>query len=306
MAKMGKADQAKRSLIDSKNQMKSILKVVLFFLSATSMWSCDKDSVGLVPLPGSTAKCTIQSETYGLSGNEYSLGYEYDADGDLLRATIYQANGSVQAFFGIGSNTVKYNYTFSNKPASTEIEYDVSDLTSELPGQASTTLVNEYDATVFEDYEYFYFTYDSKKQLILVQQRNGPQKSGNELDIAFTYNEQGNVTKITNVYWTGPREDIPPVTVTGFDDKPNPHANIKAWRFLLVNHAWISSDPANLIAALSQNNPLGFSVGTGSNLLERKIVYEYNGDGLPTLQRNTNKTVNGEYTFDQTFTYACN
>lgn len=277
------------------------LAVLVLFMSLAS---CKKDST---PAPAATtSKCNIQSETYGLPGNEKSFGYEYDAKGNLEKVNVLRPNGSISAFYAIGSNIVVNRYTFGGKPASSEIKYNVSDLNLELPSQGAATIVNEFDGTVLVGYDVYYFFYDSKDQLIQVSQRRGSRKSGNEYDLKIYYNDQGNVTGLKYAWFTGPNVDIPGVTVTGYDDKPNPHTGLKkAWKFYLINSDWQSYDPGLIIAALSRNNPLGFSQGAGQNLFERKISYEYNSDGFPTLQKNTNKNASGEYTYSQTFTYVC-
>ncbi|MBC8112625.1 MAG: hypothetical protein H7Y04_16365 [Verrucomicrobia bacterium] len=282
-------------------------KIYLYTIGAVlivNFVSCKKDS-GNTPAQITSSKCIIQSETYGLAANEKSFGYEYDTKGNLVNVKVFRPNGSESASYAIGSNIVVFRYTFGSKPASDELKYNVSDLTLELPSEATTTLVNEFDATVQVNYDFYFFYYDAKNQLIQVSQRKGSRKGGNEYDLKIFYNDKGNVTGLKYSWFTGPNEDIPGVIVTDYDDKPNPHASIKAWKFFLINNNWQNNDPGPIIAALSQNNPLGFSVGAGQNLFERKIVYEYNSDGFPTTQKNTNKNASGEYTFYQTFTYVC-
>ncbi len=285
-------------------KMENLLKITPFFLVLMFiLCSCKKDSN--VPPVIIRSKCKIASETYGLASNEKSYGYEYDANGNVNKVIEYRPNGSSSGSYNIDGNVVEYAYTFGNKPAYSKLNYNTSILAQ--PTQAFTNLINEFDGTVYIGYDNYEYSYDSKNQLTTVRTRRGTRKGGYEYDISINYNDQGNVTSIQYVYWTGPNVTIPLIVVNGYDDKPNPHAGINGWRYLLINTYWENVDPGAIIAQLSKNNPLGFTTGAGATLFERKIEYEYNSDGFPVSQKNTNKKANtpGEYTFYQTFTYVC-
>jgi len=152
-------------------------------------------------------------------------------------------------------------------------------------------------------YETYFFFYNDKDQLIKVGQQTDNIKGDWEYDLDIYYNDQGNVTGLQYKWTTGPNQIIPPVTVTAYDDKPNPYAGVKAWRFMSAN--WNSSDPASIIIALSNNNPLGFSTGSGSSLFKREMVYQYNDKGFPVERKNTNTNSGGQYTFLETYSYNC-
>lgn len=175
-----------------------------------------------------------------------------------------------------------------------------------LPIKATLLIDDGSTGMVLVDYKTVFFEYDGKGQLAVVKTRKST-KGGFEYDITIHYNDQGNVTGIKYEYFTGPREDIPMINVTGYDDKPNPHTGIVGWQFFLINYDWEYStgDTGNLISALSQNNPLGYSMGAGQILFERKIDYQYTAEGYPSVQKNTNKTASGEYSYLQTYTYVC-
>lgn len=83
--------------------MKNLFKTFLSFLFVTCiLWSCGKDSPPTPILP--KVKCLIQSETYGLSGNEKSFTYEYTLYNDkeeLSKVNVLRPNGSVSAAYSI-------------------------------------------------------------------------------------------------------------------------------------------------------------------------------------------------------------
>jgi hypothetical protein len=71
------------------------------------------------------------------------------------------------------------------------------------------------------------------------------------------------------------------------------------------NYGWDNYDSAPILTALSTNNPLDYTLGSGINTFSRKMSYNYNNEGFPVECSNTNKNTNGEYTFIQTFSYTC-
>jgi hypothetical protein len=153
-------------------------------------------------------------------------------------------------------------------------------------------------------YTYFFF-YNNSNQLIKVGKQTDYVVGDWEYDLNIYYNDQGNVTALQYEWTTGPNQVIPPVTVKAYDNKPTPYAAVKGMPFLLINYSWDNYDPEPILTALSKNNPLDYSLGTGTNLFTREMVYTYNNDGFPTERKNTNKNTNGEYTFLQSFSYNC-
>ncbi|MEO5978379.1 MAG: hypothetical protein ABIS36_18605 [Chryseolinea sp.] len=287
--------------------MKNHFKIFLPSLFVTCiLWCCGKDSPPTPIIP--EIRCLIQSETYGLSGNEKGFAYEYTLQNDketLNKVNVLRPNGSISGSYSVGGPFVIYDYTYGSYNMRTQWEYS-SPLTEGLLPTNATLLIDDGSAgKVLVDYDIVHFGYDTKGHLTEVKTRRGTRTGGFEYDITIHYNDQGNVTGIKYVYFTGPNVAIPIITVSGYDDKPNPHSGIVGWRFFLINYSWEYGDPGNLIAALSQNNPLGFTMGSGETLFERKIDYEYTTDGYPAIQKNTNKNASGEYSFIQTYTYVC-
>lgn len=165
--------------------------------------------------------------------------------------------------------------------------------------------IDDGDTLRVNYYTYFFF-YNAKGQLIKVGEQTDYIVGDDEYDLNIYYNEQGNVSALQYEWTTGPRQVIPAITVTAYDDKPTPYAAIKAMPFLMIDYSWNNYDPEPILTALSKNNPLDYDLGrTGPDIFTRKMVYTYNPEGFPTERKNTNKNVNGEYTFLQTFSYTC-
>jgi hypothetical protein len=263
---------------------------------------CKKNNTSTPPVP--TTKCLIKTEATTLSGNEKSFEYSFDDNGNPSLVKVFNRFGNLDKTYEIGSNTVKINYTVGNKAAFTLIKYLDNDIFDDkLPARADVS-ISDGDTTKVNYYSYFFF-YNTKNQLIKVGEQTNFVIGDWEYDVNIYYNDQGNVKGLQYVYTTGPNQALPPTTVSAYDDKPTPFAGMKGWPFLMVNFAWDNYDPEPLLTALSKNNPLNYSTGTGANLFTRTMAYEYNNDGFPTLRKNTNKNVNGEYTFLQTFSYNC-
>jgi hypothetical protein len=287
--------------------MKTLFTTFLPSLLVISiLWSCGKDSppTPIIPEP----KCLIQSETYGLAGNEKGFSYEYILYNDkeeLSKVNVLRPNGSISGTHSIGGPFVIFSYMYGSYNMKSQWEYSNPLTEGLLPTRATLLIDDGSTGMVLVDYDVVYFGYDDKNRLTEVKTRRGSRKGGFEYDITIHYDDQGNVTRIKYVYFTGPNEEIPTIVVSGYDDKPNPHTGVTGWPFFLINHTWEYGDPGNLIAALSKNNPLGFTMGAGETLFERKIDYEYTTEGYPSVQKNTNKTATGEYSFVQTYTYVC-
>lgn len=281
--------------------MKNYLNISLTALiAATILFSCKKTPVAPAPPAGTQAKCVIKTETTALSGNGKNFEYQFDGKGNLIVVNVVGVSAGV---YEIGSNTITKNYTYLNKPAFTSIRYETSDITTGLPARAFVS-INDGDITRVNYYTYFFF-YNANNQLIKVGEQRDYVIGDREYDLNIFYNAQGNVSGFQYEWTTGPREIIPPVTVTAYDDKPTPYAGVKGWRFFMINFAWDNYDPEPILTALSKNNPLNYTTGTGANVFKREMVYTYNSDGFPIERKNTNKNANGEYTFLQTFAYNC-
>ena len=280
--------------------MKNDLKIKLFILILCVISSCDKDSTTNSnptnsPNP-TTASCFLKTVT----NTGYITSYEFDNKHNLSSVkgpTVDQINN-------VGSNTITFNYITSSLslPGWRSVKYEASDITTQLPSKAFVSINDGQITTV--NYETYFFFYDTKNQIIKVGQQTDNIVGDWEYDLDISYNEQGNVTALQYKWTTGPNVILPPVIVTAYDDKPNPYAAIKGFPFINAN--WNSSDPASVIIALSKNNPLNYTFGSGSDIFKRQMTYQYNENGFPIERKNVNKNGSSpDYTFFETFTYNC-
>ncbi len=278
------------------------MKKIFFFLAITGVMSaCKKNAAPVTPtIP--LAKCIIKLEATTLAGNEKTWQYEFDATGKPTVIKVLRPNGSEEGSHQIGTNSTRYDFgTVGNYRI---LKYEVSDMFRELPAKAFVS--PNINGILSVNYYTYFFFYNASKQLIKVGQQTDFVIGDAEYDLNISYNAQGNVSALQYVWTTGPNQVIAPITVTAYDDKPTPYAGVKSWEYLLVNFNWDNFDPEPIITALSNNNPLNYSKGSGTDLFTREMVYTYNNDGFPTERKNTNRNANGIYTFVQTFTYNCN
>lgn len=275
---------------------------MLVIVSLCCITSCKKNNTGTAPSPAE-AKCAVKTETTGLAGNQKSFEYEFDAAGNPTLVKVLNPNGSTAATYEIGSQTVVRKSTFGGNTLQLITKYNVSDITRELPSLASVS-IDDGD-TLRVNYYTYYFFYNSKKQLVKVGEQTSTVIGDTEYDLNIYYNAQGNVSALQYEWTTGPNQVIAPITVTAYDDKPTPYAGVRGMPFLLINYQWDNYDPEPVLTALSKNNPLDYTTGSGASIFKREMVYQYNAEGFPIERKNTNRNANGEYTFYQTFTYTC-
>jgi len=263
--------------------------------------------VSPAPSPSPNAKCIITNETAGGG----SRVYEYDSQGMPLKITSYGPGGSPGTTTNIRNNGFE---TIGTSPSSgygyiDDIWYMVSLFAGELPYMAQVSATTDITPTrplgiTQVNYKQYFFFYDDKGRLNKIGEQTN-YVGDREWDLNIFYDDKNNVTGLQYVWTTGPNEVIPPVIVTGYDDKPTPYASINIWRFLMTN--WESNELEPILTALSSNNPLGYTTGT----FTRTMAYKYNEHGFPVERSNTNADTNSNppgatYTFVQNFSYACN
>ncbi len=286
--------------------MKKIFLSSLVTLLVLALMGCKKNAPN--QMPGTVgAKCLLTSETDLLTGNEKKFDYQYDDKGLLtsVTATTLQYSAPLGTYATAGSG-VTYSYP-TNVPGKTGkiitiYDQSATNVYNELPTKASVSIT--IDDTLKTNYYTYFFFYNDKKQLVKVGEQTDYIVGDWEYDLNISYNDQGNVSQLAYEWTTGPR-DITIYTVTAYDDKPTPYAGVKGWPFFTINFAWNNYDPEPIITALSKNNPLNYSTGSGSTLFTREMSYTYNSNGFPIERDNTNKNINGTYTFSQNFAYNC-
>ena len=282
--------------------MKKYLSITLVTLLLTGILFSCKKSTPFTPITPQ-ATCVIKTETTNLSGKEKSFEYQYDNKGNLTLVNVFNRAGGSAGMYDTYDQGVIFSHEYLGKTNKSITKYETSDIYTLLPNKAYVSL-QDGDTLRVNYYTYFFF-YNNKNQLIKVGEQTDYVIGDWEYDLNIFYNEQGNVSGLQYERTTGPNQVIPPIIVTAWDDKPTPYAAVKGWPYFMINFAWDNYDPEPIITALSKNNPLNYSFGTGTNLFTREMVYTYNNDGFPTERKNTNKNTNGEYTFLQTFSYNC-
>jgi hypothetical protein len=258
---------------------------------------CDKSKT---PSPvGMVAQCVIQNETTSLSGNAASWKYEYDSKGMPLKITKYGSNNAE-----VSALTVNFDSVVNAAGvAKSVMRYDVDLSLKKLPATVQVSATDP-EGVVQHNYKQYIFSYDDKSRLVTVREKT-TWVGDAEWNLTITYNDKNNVTELLYEWVEGPVTGTVSIAAADYDDKPTPYASMPAWKFLMNNFAWDNYDPEPVLTALSSNNPLGYSFGTGDNFFSRTMTYTYNEQGFPLARINTNKNKNGEYTFTQTFSYAC-
>jgi YD repeat-containing protein len=261
--------------------------------------SCSKDDEEDDAKAGEAA-CRIDSETTSLIGNEATWQYEYDEAGNPTKITEYNRYGGVALVVDIFYDGMRKAAPNSNVSVATV--YDGNIFTSK-PTKANVSITE--GAIEQRNFYTFFFFYDAKGRLETVGEQTDYVSGDFEWDLHITYDDNDNVTQLQYEFTTGPRDPIPPVVASGYDKNPTPYSGVNGWKFLLNNSSWNNYDPAPILVALSQNNPLGYTTGEGANKWTRTMSYTYNEQGFPVECVNTNVSAQGETGFRQTFAYTC-
>jgi YD repeat-containing protein len=278
--------------------MKFSINHILLTILVCLQIGCDKDDSSSPNVPIND-QCVIKTEATSLVGNEASWNYEFDADGRPATITKFNRYGQVESTLKVSKDRV----IVTRGTNIIETVYD-TDIFKDLPSQSQVSIT--LDGVTHPDYWTYFFSYDDKKRLIKVNEHTEDLTNDWEWELEITYNDRNNVTQLSYQWTSGSADINPPTTISSYDDKPTPYASMgPQWKFLLSSFAWDNYDPEPVITALSANNPLDYTLGTGGNTFKRTMTYTYNEQGFPVERRNTNKNTNGEYTFIQTFSYDC-
>jgi hypothetical protein len=279
--------------------MKKYLTITLLtLLPVVIIGSCEKNTPSTPVVP--QAKCIIKSSVSLLAANYAHNEFEFDNTGKPTFIKGYRPNGSIVSEIEFGSNTVVY-YKHDAQGRRPWYIMKFSAVFAQYPTKVDISLW--VDDTLKVNYYTYFFFYGGDDKIIKVGMQTNHVVGDWEYDLNIFYNEQGNVKTLQYVTTTGSTQVLAPITVAAYDDKPSPYTGIKDWRFLCN---WNSSDPEPILTALSKNNPLDYTLGEPGSLFKREMVYKYNSEGFPTERKNTNRNVNGEYTFLETYTYNCN
>ncbi|MBL0745553.1 hypothetical protein [Chryseolinea lacunae] len=268
--------------------------VTLIFLYAT-LFACQKDDQ---PQPASVAAaCRIEKE---MTNDGNFLLYRYDADGNPTQIEThnpYLATHVLDVFYD------KIATAEVNKlhPITFTTNYGVGLLTT-LPDVALISVT--MDGVTQTNWRTYFFHYDYKGRLVRVGQETENIHGDDQWELLISYNDQDNVIKMVYQLTTGARNITTVIMVDGHDTNQTPYAGVKAYKFLMSN--WDSSRPEPIITALSKNNPTSYRLIVNDvQTMKVSLQYEYNNHGFPVLRTITHNNDAGEYTYRQTYEYAC-
>lgn len=270
---------------------------IIFWAFVIIMIGCDKDNT---PTPIAQGNCLLAQEV--LNNSEETLKFEYDEQGNPSFVRRFDRYGTESETYTTYSNQIRHDYEVSSSPVVVTIEYWNADIFTRLPALAYMSLTQGGETKVH--YQTFIFSYDDKGRLKKVSQQTENIPNDFEYDLDIHYDDNDNVTVLQYEVTTGPHE-LTGISVERYDDKPSPFTGVKGYLFLMINYSWNNSDPGPIIAALSKNNPLDYTLGEGATKWEREMVYKYNEEGYPIERKSTNRHENGEHTFIDTFSYTC-
>jgi YD repeat-containing protein len=285
------------------NQRAVSCLLIRTLIAAAILSCCKKDEDDVKPTDSFGATCVIINETSSLIGNETSLTYEYDDRGNPSQIKWLNTFGNVAYLLEVVQDgvAVKHLVDGEMKP-STSTNYQGNFLIGS-PTQASISIT--VDGITTNNWKTYFFFYDSKGRVERIGEQTSNVIGDYEWDLTIFYDKDDNVSTLKYEFTTGPRDLITTITVDAYDDNPTPYAGVKGYKFL-GSFNWDNYDPEPIITALSKNNPLNYTMGTGvTSEFKRTMTYEYNEQGFPTQRTNTNKNANGESTFIQTFGYTC-
>jgi hypothetical protein len=277
--------------------MKKYIRIIpITIIIMAILYSCDKKDTALTP-PGH-AKCRLTQVSSTFNSQYGSSTYEYSSDGKLIAINYYSRN-SLETATTLGEFFVESKYTSSSGfPMIQTTNFKGGSIfADQLPAEEDISLTE--GAVTTTDIWSYYFYYDNKDRLIKVSEETKHYVGDWEYDLFISYNDQDNVTSLKYVNTTGPNT-FTIIPATGYDDKPSPYSGLRTWKYLV---SWNASDPTALFAQLSKNNPLGFIEGDWT----RKMTYDYNENGYPTIRNNVQTVKNSTDTarWLETFDYDC-
>lgn len=251
-----------------------------------------------------TGKCFITRYDNKHINNPHYYTYEYSADNTISKMSRFVTGTTIPSHY----KTIDYasKDVLGTKSVSISGKIHLSTVygyNAYFKDPAKATLTIEDFSTgvnISHISGYFRFTYDTKNRLIKVEQTT-PAIGDWEYDLEIFYNDHDNVTRMEYEWTTGPRDPKAIVSVSAYDDKPNPYSSMPQWKFI-SDAGWNFYDPEAMLTALSKNNPLDYTLGT----FKRKMEYIYNEKGYPVKRMNTNTNLSGQYKFEELFTYQCN
>lgn len=270
-------------------------------------------------VPSNNTGCLITNHTYTGNGPfEGRTVYHYDKNGQMTDVEFFN---STYGIYPAIKDTIYYSRPGDVHTLYTEVgsksDHHIPDIATSIysggltPAQSTVSSLQGGDYKPGQNpnspttnYKYT-FNYDDKNRMVKVYEFI------HDVKMDIYYNDKNNVTSIVIEPLTGTRGTTT-ITVSAYDDKPNPYSNIPYWK--LVRHwGWYDAyDQEELLTSLSQNNPMDFTltanyIGSPIYTFSRVMTYTYNDKGLPVSRGNTQTQTGqaGSSTYNDTFEYSC-
>lgn len=273
---------------------------LLFIVAGYALLTGCKDDEKDTPSPAPTAACRVIKE-YITGERDYTL-YTYSNN---LPATITTFNEVDMPEAIVEVLALQVRRTIPGiHPAETSLHY-MSDYLRVSPDQVRVS--STYNNITNTEYMFYLYRYDYKGRMIEVIQSTPHVTNDFEFILTISYDNRDNVTQLLYELYTGPRDQVTVVNVTGYDNHPTPYAGVIGWKYVMANFTWNNHDPLAVILALSKNNPGKYEVfSNGTEHSNSLFTYEYNEKSFPIKRHRLEKAESGEYPSTSEFEYQCN
>lgn len=280
--------------------MKLTFKFTIVAVAAASILSSACKDDDNQTTPSKPAACRVIKE-YKTGTLDYTA-YEYE--GDLPKKIVgYNEVEIPETTLEVLALEVRKTSNPSGFRTVLSTHYE-SDYLRVSPSSASISIT--YDNITTTDANTFLYRYDNKGRMVEVIQQTPNVTADNEYILTISYDDNDNVIRLRYDPFTGLREEITIIDVSGYDNNPTPYAGVTGWKYLMSNFTWNNHDPLPVILALTKNNPGTYHLFyKGDEKFSASFTYEYNDDGFPVRRDHVNKNETSESRFSTAYEYEC-